>query len=220
MSTPKPNYAIIGEGIAGLALGVALHKRNISVTIYEAAAHFGEIGAGVAFTRNAVEAMQICDSGVYEAFSKVITNNQWPSKQKVWFDFLDGMNKTTGHQEAEFTILSEVGMNGVHRAAFLDEMVKLVEGEGIAQFGKRLEEIEEGSNGKLSMKFKDGTTAVADAVIGCDGIKSRVRHILVDRRVRWRIMFIRISMLIVGWLIWIKLLKLLGRRGLRMRLCG
>lgn len=181
MDPSKPTYAIIGGGIAGLSLGIALAKRNINVTIYEAAAHFGEIGAGVAFTRNAIEAMQICDEGVYKAFENVVTGNQWENKQKVWFDFLDGMktNQESGHQEAEFSITSSVGMNGVHRAAFLDEMVKLVDGHQLAKFGKRLVEIEELGDGKLLMKFKDGTTAVADAVIGCDGIKSQVRHILV-----------------------------------------
>jgi salicylate hydroxylase len=182
MSTTKPTYAIVGGGIAGLTLGIALHKRNINVEIYEAAAHFGEIGAGVTFTRNAIEAMTICDQGVHDAFTKVVTRNQWHSKQDVWFDFLDGMKQdASGHQEAEFTINSSVGMNGVHRAAFLDEMVKLVEGAKIAQFGKRLLDIEEQKDGKLQLKFKDGTTAVADAVIGCDGIKSAVRHHLVGK---------------------------------------
>ncbi|KAE9980384.1 hypothetical protein EG328_000319 [Venturia inaequalis] len=182
MAPTKPTYAIIGGGIAGLSLGVALHKRNIKVTIYEAAAHFGEIGAGVAFTANAVQAMKICDPGVHSAFEKVVTHNQWPSKKHLWFDFLDGMKDERGHQEAEFTIESSVGMNGVHRAAFLDEMVKLVEGAGIAYFGKRLVGIEEGGGGeegKVTLTFKDGTRAVADAVIGCDGIKSQVRRIMV-----------------------------------------
>lgn len=55
MANQKPHYAIIGGGIAGISLGIAMLKRNLSVTIYEAAAHFGEIGAGVAFTRNAIE---------------------------------------------------------------------------------------------------------------------------------------------------------------------
>jgi salicylate hydroxylase len=143
MTTPKLTYAIIGGGIAGLTLGIALHKRGISVTIYEAAAHFGEIGAGVAFTRNAVEAMSICDQGVFEAFDKVVTKNQWEDKENVWFDFLDGMdNETRGHQKELFTSRSAVGANGVHRAAYLDEMVKLVESDNIARFGKRLESIE------------------------------------------------------------------------------
>jgi salicylate hydroxylase len=179
----EPTYAIIGGRIAGLSLGTALHKRDISVTIYEAAAHFGEIGAGVAFTRNAVEAMKICDPGVYTVFDMVVMRNQWASKKGVWFDFLDGMkDQPTGHQDATFTIKSSACMNGVHRAAFLNEIVKLVEGEkNLAQFGKRLEEIEENADGTSKLKFKDGTTAEADAVMGCDGIKSRIRHILVDK---------------------------------------
>lgn len=179
MTPTKPSYAIIGGGIAGLSLAVALRKRNIKITIYEAAAHFGEIGAGVGFTANAIQAMKICDPGLYAAFEKVVTLNQWDSKKNVWFDFLDGMKDEKGRQEAEFTIESPVGLNGVHRAAFLDEVVKLVDGEGIAHFGKRLVDIEEGKDGKLTMKFKDGTKAVADAIIGCDGIKSQVRRIMV-----------------------------------------
>jgi salicylate hydroxylase len=180
MVANKPTYAIIGGGIAGLTLGVALHKRNINVVIYEAAHHFGEIGAGVAFTANAIEAMKICDQGVYEAFDKVATRNQWKSKEKVWFDFLDGMkmDQDHGHQDAVFTITSPVGVNGLHRAAFLDEMVKLVENENLAHFGKRLVDLEDTEDGKKLMKFKDGTTATADAVIGCDGLKSVVRRIL------------------------------------------
>ncbi|KAF2666441.1 FAD/NAD(P)-binding domain-containing protein [Microthyrium microscopicum] len=178
MSSQKPTYAIIGGGIAGLTLGIALNKRNINVVIYEAAAHFGEIGAGVAFTANAIEAMKICDPGVYEAFQHVATHNQWESKKNVWFDFLDGMkmDQDSGHQEDLFSISSPVGMNGVHRAAFLDEMVKLVEDQHLAHFGKRLIDCEETEDGKILMKFKDGTTATADALIGCDGIKSVIRH--------------------------------------------
>jgi salicylate hydroxylase len=183
MTAPKATYAIIGGGIAGLTLGIALHKRGISVTIYEAAAHFGEIGAGVAFTRNAVEAMSICDQGVFEAFDKVVTKNQWEDKENVWFDFLDGMdNETRGYQKELFTSRSAVGANGVHRAAFLDEMVKLVKSDNIARFGKRLESIEEREDGKLEMRFKDGSTAVANAIIGCDGIKSKVRKIMVGEK--------------------------------------
>lgn len=52
------------------------------------------------------------------------------SKRNVWFDFLDGMkDQLTGHQDPEFTIKSSIGVNGMHRAAFLDEMVNLVEVE-------------------------------------------------------------------------------------------
>lgn len=65
----------------------------------------------------------------------------------------------------------------VHRAHFLDELVKLVP-DTVAQFGKRLESLSKKGE-KMVLKFQDGTEAEADAVIGCDGIKSKTRLILL-----------------------------------------
>jgi 2-polyprenyl-6-methoxyphenol hydroxylase-like FAD-dependent oxidoreductase len=40
MATPKPfNIAIVGGGITGLTLAIALQQHNIPITIYEAAQH-------------------------------------------------------------------------------------------------------------------------------------------------------------------------------------
>jgi len=64
----------------------------------------------------------------------------------------------------------------VHRAAFLDEMLKLLPGgtgEGLVTFNKRCTGIEEVRDGGLTIHFADGTTRTADAVIGC------VRQILL-----------------------------------------
>lgn len=171
--------AIVGGGIAGVTLAIALHYRNVPVTLYEQAPQFGEVGAGVSFSPNAVQAMKCCHDGIHQAFEKVCTRNVWPSKQKVWFDYLNGYDKNAdGHQEAAFTISNSLGQNGVHRARFLDEMVKLIP-DGIAKFGKRLDDITTKSDGKLVLKFLDGTTSEADVVVGCDGIKSRVRQLIV-----------------------------------------
>ncbi|EXJ88728.1 salicylate hydroxylase [Capronia coronata CBS 617.96] len=176
MAPTKPfEIAIVGGGIAGLTLAIALYHRQVPVTVYEQAPQFGEIGAGVSFSPNAVQAMKICHQGVHDAFEKVCTKNVWESKQKVWFDYLNGMSDS---REIAFTISNSLGQNGVHRARFLDEIVKLVPKE-IARFGKKLKDIKEGPNGKLVMSFEDGTTAEADAVVGCDGIKSRVRQVIV-----------------------------------------
>jgi len=173
--------AIVGGGISGLTLAIALYHRSIPVHVYEQAPAFGEIGAGVSFSPNALQAMKVCHQGIHEAFEKVCTRNLWPSKQKVWFDYLDGYEDAVngaGKQDAAFTISNSLGQNGVHRAHFLDELVKLVP-KDIASFGKRLNDLTENENGKMVMTFDDGTSAEADAVIGCDGIKSRVRQALV-----------------------------------------
>jgi salicylate hydroxylase len=172
--------AIIGGGIAGLTLAIALNSRSIPVTLYEQAPSFGEIGAGVSFTPNAVQAMKVCHQGIYEAYERVCTRNLWPSKQKVWFDYVDAYSDvmSSGAPDTAFTISSSLGQNGLHRAHFLDEAVKLIP-KGLTRFGKRLQSINEDRNGRLVMRFDDGTVAEADAIIGCDGIKSRVRQAIV-----------------------------------------
>jgi salicylate hydroxylase len=181
-STKDFNLAIVGGGIAGLTLAIALHSRGIRVNIYEQAPKFGEIGAGVSFSPNAVQAMKICHDGIYQSFEKVCTRNQWPEKKKVWFDFLDaygGEDEQLERSTLKFVISNSLGQNGVHRATFLDELVKLVP-EGIAHFGKRLKSLEQSGDAgsKCVMTFEDGSYAEADAVIGCDGIKSKTRQLM------------------------------------------
>ena len=137
----------------------------------------GEIGAGVAFSPNAVRAMKACSPDIYDAFETVNTMNQSPEKRKVWFDFQDGYDKDSpvGKEKVIFTLTNDYGANAVHRAHFLDEMVKLIP-EGVTHFKKHLDTIEQpDGDGKVRLKFHDGTTAEADAVLGCDGIKSRTR---------------------------------------------
>lgn len=50
----------------------------------------------------------------------------------------------------------------------------------MARFDKRLNHIEEEKGGGVRITFTDGSVALADAVIGCDGIKSRTREILLE----------------------------------------
>lgn len=198
MAADKPTIAIIGGGISGVVLTIGLVRRGLNVQLYEQAHAFGEvcpstklavtkyslpcclskIGAGVAFSPNAVRAMRVCSPDIYAAFEKVVTHNQWPSKKNVWFDFQDGYDKNAkvGEEKLLFSLTNEDGANAAHRAHFLDEMVKLVP-EGVTHFKKHLDTIEQpaSGDGKLTMKFHDGTTAEADAIIGGDGIKSRTR---------------------------------------------
>lgn len=185
MSSKSFQIAIVGGGIAGLTLAIALHRRNIAVQVYEQTAQFKEIGAGVSFSPNAVAAMEACDGeldgsfgpGVKSAFDKVTTTNGWPSKQTVWFDYYDGMAPKQ-RDDILFSITSGCGQQGVHRARFLDELVNEFPEEK-THLGKRLQNITEREDGRIVLDFTDGTTAEADAVIGCDGIHSRVRSFIV-----------------------------------------
>jgi salicylate hydroxylase len=176
------HIAIVGGGITGLSLAIALRKRNISCTIYEQASAFGEIGAGVGMHPNAVRAMGICDQAMVDAFHRVASYNLWESKRIVWFDFVDGLSPVPAPElQPLFTIYGqhEGGHAACHRARFLDELVKLLPAD-IARFQKRLRRVDEDPrSGKLVLAFEDGSTAEADAVVGCDGIKSRTRALIV-----------------------------------------
>ncbi|EMC92909.1 hypothetical protein BAUCODRAFT_266173 [Baudoinia panamericana UAMH 10762] len=177
MASSKPSIAIVGGGISGVVLTIALIRRGIDVQLYEQAHAFGEIGAGVAFGPNSVRAMGACSPDITEAFNKVATHNQSPDKKYVWFDFQDGFDKNApvGKEKLLFSLTNDYGANAVHRAHFLDELIKLVP-DGITHFNKHLDTLEQpDGDGKVKLKFHDGTEAEADAVIGCDGIKSRTR---------------------------------------------
>jgi salicylate hydroxylase len=77
-------------------------------------------------------------------------------------------------------IATGVGHNSVHRAHFLDVLVNMIP-EGVAKFGKRVEGVERVGE-KMVLTFGDGTKEEADAVIGCDGVKSRTRQILLGEK--------------------------------------
>jgi len=193
--SPKPfNIAIIGGGISGLTLAIALQQHSIPLTIYESASRFGEIGAGVAFGPNAALAMKLISPKIHEAFEKCKTANQWPSKSGSWFTARvgdarkadkDGYvrgSKKVGDELFDVQFGSDRGRGGVYRARFLDELVKEIP-EGLAQFGKKLVDmclVGDGS-GDVECYFADGTKARHNAVIGCDGIKSTTREWLLGK---------------------------------------
>ena len=180
----KPStIAIAGGGIGGLALAIGLLNRNIPFHVYESAHHFEEIGAGVGFGRNSLHAMTLIDEKIRHGYNKRATFNGYPEKRAVYFDFrwgMDGQGKNAGAKSGDLIDEVkdiEVGLNGIHRAHFLDEMVALVPKE-FTSFGKRLEEVEDLEDG-VRIHFKDRTTAEASAVVGCDGIKSRTRQLIL-----------------------------------------
>jgi len=65
MNTVKP-IVIIGAGIGGLALGVALRRKGFEVQIFEQAPALGEVGAGLGLWANAIRFLR--ELGIEDAF--------------------------------------------------------------------------------------------------------------------------------------------------------
>lgn len=170
--SPSFHVAIIGAGITGINLALGLQVRGVKFTLYERAAGFREIGAGIGFSPNAERAMEILDPAVRAAFKRVANPNG-----EDYFQWVDG------YKTDELLYKLHVGKDGFQgglRSEILEEWAKMIRNpEEAVQFGKQLDTITENDKEGLLIRFTDGTTATADVVIGCDGIRSRVRQLLL-----------------------------------------
>lgn len=181
----KPfSLAIVGGGIGGLCLAVALVNHKVPVHVYEAAPAFSEIGAGVGLGPNALRAMALLDSAILEGYKRCETTNVSPEEQGRFFNFRYGMEKPSSDGMVAGELICEVRSgrvtSSVHRARFLNELVNLMP-DGAASFNKRLLGIEDEDDG-VRLRFADGTEAKHNAIVGCDGIKSQVRKLLLGER--------------------------------------
>lgn len=178
--SPKPfSVAIIGGGIGGVCTAIALLQNpHIDVQIYEAAPTFGEIGAGLGIGPNAQQALGLIAPEARAAYDKHATGNMWPKHAKTIANYVVG----EGEHEGEFihAQINASGQQSVHRAHFLDALVKIIPPER-AHFHKRVDFLEDKQGGPVLIQFKDGTMATADAVIGADGVHSVVRTPLLGK---------------------------------------
>ncbi|CAD1796219.1 salicylate 1-monooxygenase [Xanthomonas arboricola pv. juglandis] len=166
-SDPRLRIGIVGGGIAGvgLALGLCRHP-HLEVQLFESAAAFGEIGAGVSFGANAVRA--ITGLGMGEAYA-ALADRTSPPWQDIWFEWRRGSD--AGYIGA--SIAPSVGQSSVHRADFLDALATRLP-PGLARFGKRACAVEQDDSG-VRVRFDDGSGYEGDALIAADGIKSALR---------------------------------------------
>lgn len=143
----------------------AIHAQLPNVHIYEAASQFTEVGAGVNITRNA--------NRVLDAFG-VGPDMLWKSSRNPPC-YMEYRHYRTGEYLGQIEEFGEPRSRQIHRAHLLDALKKNVPDEKIS-LCKRLEEISWISEKSCYvLSFQDGTTAEADIIVGCDGIKSVVR---------------------------------------------
>ena len=174
------SVAIVGGGIGGLTLAIGLLRRNVKVQIYEAAASFEEMGLGLSIGPAAHRTMPLIDPFIREAYDKLVTTHAdspgYEHLRQTWFEIIWATGDKSGDTLLDLKAPPS-GQTTVRRADFQDALVDLVPPE-IRHFGKRLESLSEDTDA-VTMNFKDGTLATADIVIGCDGIKSKVKEYII-----------------------------------------
>lgn len=175
--------AIIGGGIGGLALASGLRRRGISAKIYERAAEPSEISAGIAFGPNGAAAMNLLSPEVFSLMTSASTHNHQRNStmnDSTWITFRHGAEEGKLVSSVSTLDARRTGLNSVSRAVFHNGLSELLPSDWL-HFNKSLINMVKMADGRFKLQFADGSTTLADAVIGCDGIRSEVRRLLLNR---------------------------------------
>ncbi|KAI9037247.1 putative salicylate hydroxylase [Aspergillus affinis] len=181
-TAPSKNFTvtIVGGGIGGLSLAVGLLRRNVPVQIYEAAPAFAEIGLGLSIGPAAHRAMPLIDPQIRAIYDSLVTTHAdspgYEAFRQTWFEIVWASGQHEGETLMDLKALPS-GQTTLRRADFLEALVNLIPSH-IVHFGKRLESLTESEEG-VDLRFDDGTKVRADVVVGCDGIKSKVKESIV-----------------------------------------
>lgn len=178
MSLEKLHVAVIGGGLCGLSLAIALTKRGISHTIFESRGSFTEIGAGINLGPNTIQAFNTIDPSLSDAAFKLATRNE-PGKEDIWMNVRLGA--PTKHFE-DARLIAEIrapptGNMTVSRNELLQMLAKHID-PNKARFNKKLVDFDQDDHG-VTMRFEDGSTDRASVVIGCDGAHSNIRRLIL-----------------------------------------
>src|ERR1044072_3266876 len=156
---------IIGAGIGGLTLALALQQVGIDYAIYDAAPGNKAVGAGIMLGTNAMKVYgRLGLSAILEGRGALPDRYSIRDHQGNILKVID--NKLLLERYDHKSLM-------IHRAALQDELVHALERN--VQWGKKCVRIKESAS-QVSVQFEDGSEASGDILVGADGIRSAVRE--------------------------------------------
>ncbi len=164
---------VIGGGIGGLALALALLERGLDVEVYEQAPELKEVGAGVQISSNGTRVLYAL--GLEDALARVAVA---PSRREIrhwqtgetwnWFELGAATRERYGTPHLMF---HRGDLHGILAGAIRRKKPDAI------TLGRRCAAVTQNPD-DAEIRFDDGTLITAACVIGADGIHSQVRQCL------------------------------------------
>ena len=170
MTASACRVAIVGAGIGGLSLGLALRERGVAAEVFEQAAGLTEIGAAIALSANATR--EYARLGLVDELAAAATI----PTELIYRDWRTG-GRIAAHPVAKddwYVQRFGAPYFGIHRAD-LQKTLSTAFGVQNLHLGCRLVNIVE-ERDSVVLEFADGRVERADLVVGADGVRSTVRR--------------------------------------------
>jgi salicylate hydroxylase len=162
--------AIVGAGIGGLSLGLALRERGLQAEVFEQAGELTEIGAAIALSANATR--EYARLGLVDGLAAVSTI----PTELIYRHWQDGSRVAAHPMSNHDAYVSRFGAPyfGIHRAD-LQKTLSVAFGVDHLHLGCRLTNLIPDRD-SVVLEFANGRVERADVVVGADGVRSTVRR--------------------------------------------
>ncbi|KAH9474777.1 Salicylate hydroxylase [Psilocybe cubensis] len=187
MSEIRKRVAIVGGGIGGLAMAVALSHlkvdEHLQIDIYESTGKLTQIGAGIMIWPRGWEIIQ--SLGLEASLAQKMSPDQElpsPEQLKPTFKIRKGDTKEDRHI---IDVMMPGGSVAFHRADVQEVLLKHISPSIKVHLSHRLISYRELEEGLVELEFKNGNKVTCDLLIGADGINSAIRKTFLRNKNGW-----------------------------------
>jgi 2-polyprenyl-6-methoxyphenol hydroxylase-like FAD-dependent oxidoreductase len=170
MAETELRVAIIGAGMGGLSLGLALRERGLTARVYEQAPELTEIGAAIALSANSLR--EFDRLGLLD---ELAAESTIPT-ELIYRHWRDGSRISSHPVRKDNAYVSRFGAPyfGIHRADIQTILSRAFGVENL-HLGCRIVNIVDETD-PVVLEFANGRVGHADIVVGADGVRSTVRR--------------------------------------------
>lgn len=162
----RPYATIIGSGIGGLTIAVALQRAGIPFTVFERAPELAECGAGITLWANAIAALARIDAAdeICAAGEEVLSGELRRSDGRVLSRTpVQELSHRVGHPSI-----------AIHRADLQSQLLRLLDPSAI-HLNHPCVGVEQ-RNREVVAHFSNGTTHTSNLLIAADGVRSIIHQ--------------------------------------------